>query len=233
MLDGLLFSDGALRAGLTSSPDFFRINGGLTWRSSSPTSSASLSDVLWPGDSILVRGKSRKALVSVLDLECEIFRAPADKGRLGEGSGCDSLPVLLGSILGLGRPNVNLAFLVCSFASLSGEPARCCSIILMAACSSAKFETSLTLPRLAVASSSLEVEGEAGGEISMGTGRWSAEVGRTLPVPRDSLSASSLSELLGSWEVTSGVDRPVLKPGKSEMDGLRRCLFRYAREDVE
>lgn len=233
MLDGLLFSDGALRAGRTSSPDFFRINGGLIWRSSPPASSASLSEVLRPGDSNLVRGKSKKALVSVLDLECEIFRAPADKGRLGEGSGCDSFSLLPGSIRSPGRPKATLALFLCSLASLFGEPARCCSIILMAACSSAKFATSLTLPRLAVASSSLEVEGEDGGEISVETIRWSAEDGRTLPVPRDSLSASSLSELLGSWGVASGVDRPVLKPGEFEMDGLRRCLFRYAREEVE
>ena len=176
MLEGLRFMDGARRAGLTSSPDFFRIKGGLIRRSSSSASSASLSDVLWPGDWNLLRGKSKKALASVLDLECEIFRAPADNGKLDEDCGKRSLSPL-GSSRSCGpkRPSAILACLVSTVACLSGDPARCCSMILIAACSSAKFATSLTLPLLAVASSSLEVEGEAGGVISVETARRSLE----------------------------------------------------------
>lgn len=84
ILEGLLFMDDALRAGLTSSPDFFRIKEGFVGLSSS---SNSLSDALRSGESNLLRGKSKKALVSVLDLECEILRAPADNGRPGESWG--------------------------------------------------------------------------------------------------------------------------------------------------
>ena len=146
--------DDALRAGLTSSPDFFRIKQGFVGKS---LSSSSLSDALRAGESSLLHGKSKKALVSVLDLECKILRAPADNGRPGESWGCDPLTLLEVSIRGAGSPSVILACFVSSLACLYGEPARCCSIIPMAACSSASFPTSLTLPRLIVASSSLDV----------------------------------------------------------------------------
>jgi len=71
MLEYRRLEDG-LRAGLTSSPDFFLTSGGLT-RSSSSSSSSSLSS---EGDSVTTRSGMMMA-VSVDDLECEILRAVA------------------------------------------------------------------------------------------------------------------------------------------------------------
>lgn len=229
ILDGLLLVDDALRAGLTSSPDFLRISDGFIRNSSSSSSSTSLSNGLRAGESNLFRGKSKNALASVFDLECEILRAPADRRNRGDSTGFDLLSLFDGSIWGNGRPRVNLAFFVDSLVCVSGEPARCCSIILIAACSSAKFVTSLALPRVVLVSSSLEVWDETGGDGSIETAGLSAGDWPLFVAGVSSLCRLSLSGLMFSGGLVSGV-------GSSDClvtEGLRRCLFRYALDDDE
>lgn len=112
MLEGLLLVDEARSAGLTNSPDFLRISEGLI---DSSSSSISLSDARRAaGGSNLVRGNSKNALSSVLDLEWEILRAPGDKDNLGEMIGISAFVFADGSGRGAGRPRVKRALLVSS-----------------------------------------------------------------------------------------------------------------------
>jgi hypothetical protein len=69
MLEYRRLDDGR-KAGLTSSPDFFRTNDGLD---SGPSSSSSLSSDVCVGESNLARGIM--IAVSVDDRECDIFLA--------------------------------------------------------------------------------------------------------------------------------------------------------------
>ena len=234
MLDGLLRVEEALRAGLTSSPDFFRINEGFTGRSSSSSASSSslvFADVPGAGEPNLLRGKSMKALASVLDLECDILRAESDKG--GRWSMLESVSFgLMGiSIRGPGRPSVDRAFFVSSLACISGEPERCCSMIRIAACSSARSATSLPRPLLLFGSSSLEEwAGEWAGEpveTVVASGPSNLAFGlRELLSFEIWLASSSLSECLGSMTVVSAAKFPTWMVVESEIEGLRRCFER-------
>src|SRR4051812_38025040 len=91
---------------------------------------------------------------SVEDLEWAIFLASRDNGRRG-ASDEDRL-----SSGGTKRSNT---FLVSSSVRV-GEPDFRCSIILIAACSSARFSKDLPL-RLVLSSSSLELWADSGGEM--------------------------------------------------------------------
>jgi hypothetical protein len=77
------------------------------------------------------------------------------------------LSSVLGSV-GMIKAKARLAFET-STAVRFGELSRCCSITLMAACSSAKFSNCRPLSSF-VSSSSLEFDAESGGEITAPTG---------------------------------------------------------------
>ena len=154
MLDGRRRTDDGLRAGLTSSPDFLRTMPGREERSSSSSSSSLLStelgcfsgevDCFMPGP---------KMVDSVEDLECEILRAEGVRGGVtGADADCWSAAC---DDDGMDRPRASLAFLD-SLSTRLGELSRCCSMMRMAACSSARFSNSRPRCSLGRSSSSLE-----------------------------------------------------------------------------
>lgn len=139
MLEYRLLDDG-LKAGLTSSPDFFRTRDGLHVIASS----SSLSSVVCAGESANdVRGMMMA--VSVFDLECEILRASGVRA-VGDVV-CDTGSEL---VCPIGAP------------FLSGDPSLFKSIDRTASWS---FLISTSLPR-ALLSSLSEFSDESGGDIT-------------------------------------------------------------------
>ncbi len=150
MLEGRRLENDGLKAGLTSSPDFFRTIVAFT-RASSSSSSGSLESVSLP--SLVPLRSSSKAEPSVEDREWEIFRASLDRG------GCDKLRVLDcssdASFKGTTSPRAILVFRATSLTRF-GELSRCCSMIRIAACSSARFSSCRPFLLRELSSSSLE-----------------------------------------------------------------------------
>lgn len=199
--------DVGLRAGLTSSPDFFRISEGFD---KGPPSS-SLSSEVAVSDSVVkdaVRGNM--IAVSVDDRECEIFRASRESG-VGDVV-CDT-----GSDL------------PASLCSLAGEPSLLRSIDRTASCNSFQvFRISRPLSSWD-ASSRSELSGEeSGGDITApvgirrlftGGGDW-----RTLP-----LEAKSVALVVPPF--LDSVGEAGVPSSLTEKDGERRCRWRYDAEE--
>lgn len=218
ILDGRLRDDEGLRAGRTSSPDFLRSMGGFLWESSSSLSSSS--DVEF-GVSVS-RLRSIKTAESVFDREWAILRCPWDSARS------------TWSIVGFkaasseGITNVRTAFaFATSWALRTGELERCCSITLMAACSSARLDN--CRPRIfSASSSSLEFWVDSGGERTAPDGIRASSViggGDCLRLPfvlRAFESSFSLSAVPG------GVGSSVVEAKDVVLtDCVRRCRVRY------
>lgn len=160
MLDGRLRDEDGRSAGRTNSPDFFRSIGGLLSLDLSDSSSS-----VMVSSSEVVVGVSaccfcRKSINtdSVFDLLCPILRNVSAVGV--------STSAVIVKSLSAGMTNVNAWFvLAASPCPRFGELSLLCSIILIAACSSAKFSSDRPVCAL-VSSSSLEFCAESGGEIT-------------------------------------------------------------------
>ena len=165
ILEGRLLADEGLKAGLTSSPDFFLSMGGFRrdrFGSSSSVTESSSDPVR--GVSGWLCLMSMKIDVSVFDLLWPSFRrvlTVVSSIWVAVGLSSDSEG-------GMMSVSAWLAFPVSS-AFLFGELSLCCSIILMAACSSARFSNSRPLNSF-VSSSSLEFCAESGGEMTAPAG---------------------------------------------------------------
>ena len=214
----------ARRAGRTSSPDFLRINDGLISRSSSSASSNSVSDALCAGESPLLRGKSKNALASVLDRECDILRADADSGGFEDGRGFVPSMWAAGSRRGTGMSSASRDFFCSS--SDTGELSRCRSMLRMAACSSARLSTSLVRPLCSLSSSSLDECGDPDDVVFFTAVSFAltalrlrdliAADGPVFPWASSSqgVSMRGLSDVGGSVNAAADLDT----------EGLRRCL---------
>lgn len=143
------------RAGRTSSPDFFRTIGGLGMGSSPSLSS----------ESCIEESEMALATSIVEDRECEILRASWDSALTrpfcrsndlnDEASVASTETSGLIDVVGCCRV---------------GDPDRFCSMILTAASSSCKFFSCRTRPLFAPSSSSLELEVDSGGEMTIPAG---------------------------------------------------------------
>lgn len=159
ILDGRLLDDDGRSAGRTNSPDFFRSIGGLLSLDRSDSSSSVIvsSSEAVVGVSDCFCRKSMKT-DSVFDLLCPTRRSVSTVGV--------STSAVIVRSLSTGMTRVNAWFvLAASPAPRFGELSLLCSIILIAACNSARFSSSRPLCAL-VSSSSLEFCAESGGEIT-------------------------------------------------------------------
>lgn len=156
---------------------------------------------------------------SVLDLLCEIFRMVlmVDCSIAGDVASASDGMISVKAWLAL---EISSAFRI-------GELSRCCSIILTAACSSAKFSSGL-LRESFVSSSSVEFSVESGGDMTAPAGICVSSLTgggdcRRLPEANikfdSSFSLSAVPGGVGSSDVGAKVG--------DLREVVRRCLFKY------
>jgi len=109
-----------------------------------------------------------------------------------------------------------------------GELSRCCSMILTAACSSAKFSSDLLRESL-VSSSSVEFSVESGGDMTAPAGIcFSSVTGggdcRRLPEANNRFDSSFSFSAVPGGVGSSDVDAKV---GEAFREVVLRCLFKY------
>jgi hypothetical protein len=220
ILEGRRRADEGRSAGLTSSPDFFL----SIWGFRLDLSGSSSSEIESSSDAVRevsgLRRRSTNTEVSVFDLLWAILR------RVSTVDCSTYAAVGLSSVsIADGMINVKawLAFETSS-AVRFGELSRCCSIILMAACSSAKFSN--CRPLSSFVSSSLEFDSDSGGEITAPAGSCASSVmggGDCLTLPdaaKSFVSWCSFSAVPGGEGSREGWNEAVFT------EVVRRCLVK-------